>query len=134
MHLLALHCKHYVYSKTKLLSRHNIDFISSSNFYWHLEIPKCLPNGLIYFIKTMLWGGKCLLSNDAYMQNSVTLALMPPCNKTGSEALSTVGSVGRHILPAKHICFREQVFKGMESGEVKACLTKLIKPTRCSLT
>lgn len=62
------------------------------------------------------------------MHNAVTLALVPPCNKTGIEAVGTVGLVGRHILPVKHICFSDQVFRGMlGSGEVKTSLTKLIK-------
>lgn len=43
--------------------------------------------------------------------------------------MGTAGLVGRHILPVKHICFSEQVFRGMleESGEVRTSLTKLIK-------
>lgn len=59
------------------------------------------------------------------MHNAV-MAVVPLFSKRGTEALGTVGLVGKHSLSVKHICFRGQVFRGMLEH-------KLIKPTRCSL-
>lgn len=56
------------------------------------------------------------------MHNAVTLALVLPSNKTATEAPGTVGWAGRRILPVKHICFREQVFRRdfEKSGEAES--------------